>query len=143
MQFSSLKIVISLLFAVTVSGLAVADKVPPIVSEQVVQSTTSWNNNVLPAYPKGQPEVTVLKITVQPGVELPWHTHPIINVGYMLKGILTVITKSGQVSTLHAGDAIVEVVGPIHKGINNGDEPVEILVFYAGIKGKSITDLHQ
>lgn len=51
----------------------------------------------------------------------------------MIKGKLTVLTKSGETLELEAGDTIIEVIGEIHRGINNGSEPAEIIVFYAGI----------
>ena len=87
----------------------------------------------MPPYKAGQPEITILKITVQPNAELPWHTHPIINAGVMVKGKLTVVTQAGETRELLAGDAIVEVIGKIHRGINNGTEAAEIIVFYAGV----------
>jgi quercetin dioxygenase-like cupin family protein len=40
---------------------------------------------------------------------------------------------------MKAGDSIVEVVNKWHYGINEGNEPAEIIVFYAGIKGKPVT----
>lgn len=89
----------------------------------VLQTTTSWDGTKLPEYPKGQPEVTILKITVPKGVQLPMHQHPVINAGIVLK----------------VGDAIAEVVDQWHFGASTGDEPTEILVFYAGVKDKPIT----
>jgi len=67
------------------------------------------------------------------------HMHPVINAGVLLKGQLTVTTESGQVLRLKPDDPIVEVVDTWHCGKNEGDEPAEILVFYAGIEGESIT----
>jgi len=67
------------------------------------------------------------------------HTHPVINAGVLLKGQLTVTTESGQVLHLRLYDPIIEVVDTWHYGKNEGDEPAEIIVFYAGIKGESIT----
>lgn len=93
----------------------------------------------MPEYPKGQPEVTILKITVPKGVQLPMHQHPVINAGIVLKGEITVTKKNEEKIVLKAGDAIAEVVNQWHFGANTGDEPVEILVFYAGVKDKPIT----
>ncbi|MCG8426426.1 MAG: cupin domain-containing protein [Chromatiales bacterium] len=111
----------------------------PVKVEQLAKTSTSWNGSTLPAYSDGQPEITILKITVQPNVELAWHTHPVINAGVMTKGRLIVITESGEKLELKAGDTIVEVVGKIHRGINPGPEMAEIVVFYAGVQGKPIT----
>lgn len=105
----------------------------------LAKSTMSWNGNSLPAYTEGQPEVTILKIVIPPKVELPMHTHPVINAGVMLKGELTVVTEDGKVLHLKTGDSLVEVVNTWHYGKNEGNEAVEIIVFYAGIEGKPVT----
>jgi len=52
---------------------------------------------------------------------------------------LTVITEKNETLYLKAGEAIVEVVGKWHYGRNDGHEPAEIVVFYAGIEGQPIT----
>lgn len=70
---------------------------------------------------------------------LPLHEHPVINAGVLLKGQLTVITTDNKTLHLKAGDPIVEVVDSLHYGINEGNEPAEIMVFYAGIEDKPIT----
>lgn len=110
-----------------------------VVVEKVVQSTKSWNGNQLPAYPKGQPEVTLLKITIPPRTRLPVHKHPVINTGFLLSGELTVVSKKGETLKIKAGDPIVELVEDWHYGINESDKDTVIVVFYAGIKGQPIT----
>ncbi|MGA0383237.1 MAG: cupin domain-containing protein, partial [Arenicellales bacterium] len=77
--------------------------------EVVTKTTKSWDGAQLPAYPGGQPEVTILRITIPAGVKLPMHKHPVINAGLLLTGELTVTTKSGDVIRLGAGDSIVEL----------------------------------
>jgi quercetin dioxygenase-like cupin family protein len=69
------------------------------------------------------------------------HKHPVINIGLMTKGQLTVVTENGKRKLLKAGDTIVEVVETWHYGMNNGSEPAEILVFYAGTADLPITEL--
>ncbi|AFL69096.1 cupin domain-containing protein [Sulfurospirillum barnesii] len=105
-----------------------------VVSQTLVKSHTSWNGAPLPAYPKEAPEISVLKITIPPHTTLPMHQHPIINVGYMVKGTLKVVSDENKTLILKAGDAIIEVVDTWHYGVNEGDEPVEIVVVYAGVK---------
>jgi quercetin dioxygenase-like cupin family protein len=107
--------------------------------ETLAKSTTTWDGNTLPEYKKGQPEITILRITIPPGVKLPLHTHPVINAGVLLSGQLTVITKDNKTLHLKAGDSIVEVVNTWHYGKNEGNTRAEIIVFYAGIFGKPIT----
>jgi len=106
---------------------------------QLVQTTRSWNGVALPGYPKGKPEITILKMTIGPHVRLPLHKHPVINAGVLLKGELTVITEKGKRLRLQAGDPIVEVVHTWHDGINEGNQPAVIIVFYAGTPGTPLT----
>lgn len=121
------------------SGSLGAREGAKVTTETLLKSTRSWDGETLPPYPDGQPEITLLKIVIPPGVRLPMHKHPYINAGILLKGELTVTTEDGQVVTLKGGDALVEVVGKLHFGANTGNEAAEILVFYAGIRGEPIT----
>ena len=105
----------------------------------LAKTSSSWDGGTLPDYAKGKPEVTILRIIIPPKVQLPLHKHPVINVGVLLKGELTVVTEDKKVLYLKAGDSIVEVVNKWHYGKNEGNEPAEIIVFYAGIRGTPIT----
>jgi len=107
----------------------------------LAKTTQSWNGHTLPRYSKGKPEITILRISIPPHTSLAWHEHPEINAGVMISGELTVITDKQDTLQLHAGDPIVEVVDTWHFGKNEGDESVDIIVFYAGIKGKAVTIL--
>ncbi len=107
-------------------------------SELISESYLSWNGDSLPSYPSGKPKISIVKVTIPPHSELPHHYHPVINAGVLLKGELTVIDVKGNVLEMKAGDPIIEVVNTIHYGKNNGDEPAEILVFYAGAEGMEI-----
>jgi quercetin dioxygenase-like cupin family protein len=130
------------LFVLTIQSVVYGhsdDKLKPIAVEKLIQTSNSWNGKKLPNYAKGTPEITLLRIVVQPKTRLPLHTHPVINAGVLLKGSLTVTTEDNKVLNLNAGDPIVEVVNTWHYGENKGDEPAEIIVFYAGTKGTPIT----
>lgn len=105
----------------------------------LAKTSSSWDGGTLPNYPKGRPEVTILRIKIPPKFKLPLHIHPVINAGVLLKGELTVVTEDKKTLHLKAGDSIVEVVNTWHHGKNEGNEPAEIIVFYAGIKDKPIT----
>lgn len=107
----------------------------------LAKTSKSWNGKELPRYSWGKPEVTVLRISIPPHTDLAWHKHPVINAGVMISGELTVITDKNDTLYLKAGDPIVEVVETWHFGKNEGDEPVDIIVFYAGVKNKDITIL--
>ncbi len=133
------KIIYGICLTLFLSGNIWAKDVKKVNVEVLAKTDSSWNGKTMPGYPKGQPEVTILKIIIQPGVKLPMHTHPVINAGVLLKGKLTVITEGKKILHLKAGDSIVEVVNTWHYGINESSDPAEIIVFYAGIKGEPIT----
>lgn len=111
----------------------------PVKVDVLAKTGYSWNGAALQGYGAGKPEVTILKIDIPPGVELPRHKHPVVNAGVLLKGELTVITEHGKTLHLKAGDPIVEVMETWHFGKNEGNETAEIIVFYAGIAGKPVT----
>jgi len=83
--------------------------------------------------------VTILRISIPAGSQLDVHSHPVINAGVLISGQLTVITKDGKTLHLKSGDPIVEVVNTSHYGINEGNVPAEIIVFYAGVVDTPIT----
>ncbi len=124
-----------LLVGLCVSG-AVADGVKV---DELTKSTASWNGTSLPDFDTGETEVTVLKITVAPDTRLPVHIHPVINVAYMLSGQLTVVAATGERKTIREGDALIELVGQEHYGVNDSDEPAELVVVYFGKQGQPIT----
>jgi quercetin dioxygenase-like cupin family protein len=64
--------------------------------EVLHKGSQSWNGAPLPGYPDGPPEITIVKLTLQPGAALPLHTHPVINGGYLISGELTVRTELTQ-----------------------------------------------
>ena len=127
------------LFLSTNSFQAFALDQKGVTVETLAKSGSSWDGATLPEYPKAKPEITILRITIPAGTELPMHEHPVINAGVLLKGQLTVITEDNKTLNLKAGESIVEVVGKWHYGKNEGKEPAEIIVFYAGSKDSQIT----
>jgi len=132
-------LVCAIILLLSLSGNGWAREPGGVTVQVLTKSTLSWDGSQLPHYPRGMPEITILKITIPPGVELPLHQHPVINAGVLLKGQLTVVSEDHKTMRLKAGDPIVEVVGKWHYGKNDGGEPAEILVFYAGTKGHPIT----
>lgn len=105
----------------------------------LAKSGSSWDGTALPNYPDDAPQITILKITIPPGMRLPLHQHPVINAGYLLSGRLRVVAEDDKTLDLKAGDALVEVVAKWHYGINEGTEPAVILVFHAGVADTPIT----
>lgn len=107
--------------------------------ETLVRSDRSWNGALLPALPAAQAEVTVLRITVPAGVRLQRHLHPVINAGVLLQGRLRVEADDGTSLLLNPGEALVEMVDTVHRGVSLGPEPAVIVVVYVGPKGTRTT----
>src|SRR5262245_10553304 len=106
----------------------------PVTSETLVQSTSSWDGVPYERYPSGQPQLTVLRITIAANTTMDWHVHPMPNAAYVLSGELTVERRDGTRVRLVAGQALAETVGAVHRGIT-GREPVVLVAFYAGTPG--------
>ena len=107
--------------------------------QQILQTTQSWDGTNYQSYPTGQPQLTVLRITIPRNTSLHWHRHPVISVGYVLSGELTLEKKTtGERTIVHAGQALAETVQTTHRGFTT-NEPVELVVFYAGQVGLPIT----
>ena len=101
-------------------------------SETLLRSTTSWDGERYKSYPTGQPELSILKITVPPHTKLEWHSHPMPSAAYLVSGELTLERKKdGKKQHLTAGQAVPETVDTLHRGIT-GDEPIVLIMFCAG-----------
>ena len=139
------KLIFGIWIVLLLSGNVLAEDTSAVQTVQAIQtdvlakSSLSWDGSRLPDYPKGTPEVTILRIKIPPGAILPLHIHPVINAGVLLSGELTVVTEDNKILHLKAGEAIVEVVNKWHYGKNEGDKIAEIMVFYAGISDTPIT----
>lgn len=130
---------LSICLLLSLTSNLLAENSNAIETRVLVKSNSSWDGNKLPAYKNGIPEVTILKITIPPGAQLPLHKHSVINAGVLLSGELTVVTNDDKILHLKAGDSLVEVVNKNHYGKNEGSIPAEIIVFYAGVIGTPIT----
>jgi quercetin dioxygenase-like cupin family protein len=133
------KLFYALCLTLLLSGYAAAEETKAITVDVLSKTGSSWDGRDLPGYAAGKPEISILRIKIAPGSQLPLHKHLIINAGVLLKGELTVVTEEGKTLHMKAGDPIVEVVNTWHYGKNEGEAPAEIIVFYAGVKGKPIT----
>ncbi|CDG82929.1 cupin domain-containing protein [Janthinobacterium agaricidamnosum] len=116
------------------------DAAPAVKVETISKSSAAWDGQQYQAYPAGTPEITVLRISIPAHSQLPWHTHPMPNTGYILSGELTLEKKdTGQKEVFKAGQAVNETIGEVHRGVT-GDQPVELIVFYAGQKGMPLSE---
>lgn len=110
-----------------------------IQKEILLKATSTWDNAEYEELKIKHPEVTVLKITIGVGEQLPVHRHDMVNIAYIKRGTLTVITDKNEEITLNEGECLPELVGKYHFGRNTGDVPVELIVFYIGEKGTPLS----
>jgi quercetin dioxygenase-like cupin family protein len=120
-----------------------ADKQSDIKSETLLRSSSAWNGVPYEAYSKGLVELSVLRITIPPHSKLNWHTHPMPNAAYIVSGEIT-IEQLGVNRERHfvAGEVVPETVNTLHRGIT-GEQPVVLIVFFAGVKGMPLTELNR
>ena len=102
--------------------------------EVLLKTTSTWDNTEYKKLKIKTPEASVLKIIINVNEELPMHKHDLVNVAYVKKGTLTVITDDNEKITIHEGEVLPELIGKYHYGRNSGKEPVELIVFYLGEK---------
>ena len=106
--------------------------------EQLLKTGQSWTGTPY-TWPDGNPEFTVVKITLPANTALKWHTHPMPNIAYVLAGELMVETEDGlHKTTLKPGQVLPEMVNTSHRG-TSGKAPVELIVFYAGTPGMPLS----
>src|SRR5215469_12378289 len=112
---------------------------PPIQKQILLSSRSSWDGEPYKSYPPGQPELSVLRITLAPYTQLEWHSHAMPSAGYIVAGELTLERKKdGKKQRFRAGQAVSETVDMFHRGVA-GSEPVVLVVFYAGSAGMLLT----
>ena len=137
--FRTAAAVVLLTFAGALYAPAITAAEPQVEVTQLLKATHSWDGTQYGAYPQGQPEVSVLHYQIAANSSLPWHIHPVINVAYVLSGQLTVVRKrDGKTLVLGPGSVLPEMVNAVHRG-RSGDEPVELVVFYAGTPNVPLT----
>ncbi len=124
------------------SPFAQYDNVKTVQKLELKRTSESWDGTALPDYPKGKPELVVMRYVFPVGSKLPWHHHPVINYGLLQQGELTIVGLEGQKQVVRAGDPIVEMVGPIHCGMNTGDKPIVLDMFYLTQEGTPLAVQH-
>ena len=112
---------------------------PITTNKTILQTSQTWDGIGYQPYPTGQPQLTVLRIAIPPNTASDWHRHPVISVGYILAGKLTIEKRdTGERKILQAGQTLAETIQTTHRGFTT-DEAVELVVFYAGQVGTPIT----
>ncbi len=136
MTFRNLVCMWALLGVVCASSVSAAEYGGGVDARVVFRSTTTSNGARI-AYPvTDRPEVTAMTVTLAPGAETGWHSHPVPVYAWMLEGELTVEVEGGKQYHFKAGDPIIEVVNTRHNGRNTGKVPAKLAVFYTGVEGR-------
>jgi quercetin dioxygenase-like cupin family protein len=103
---------------------------------RMVLSTGSTVTGEPVRYPSGAPaQITAVEITLQPGQQTGWHTHPVPLFGYIIEGELTVDYGTKGKRTYLKGDGLAEAMNEAHNGHNMGPHPVKILAVFIGMEG--------
>ena len=124
------------------SPFAQYDTAAAVLKLELKRTSQSWDGAQLPDYLKGKPELVVMRYIFPVGSKLPWHHHPVINYGILHQGELTIVGVDGKKQVVHAGEAIIEVVDAVHFGMNTGDKPVILDMFYLSQKGMPLAVQH-
>ena len=132
-------VTVTLAFALLREAIAGENRQPAVQSETLLRTGSSWDGEPYKSYPSGQPQLSILKITLAPRTELEWHSHPVPNAAYIVSGDLTLERKKdGKKQHFVAGQAVSETVDTFHRGVA-GNEPAVLIVFYAGSPGMPLT----
>ena len=106
-----------------------------VKTTELLRTSQSWDGAQLPDYLQGRPELVVRKYVFPARQKLGWHHHPVMNYGVLVQGELTIIDKDGTEKVVHAGEAVVEMVGTVHHGENRGTQPAILYMFYLSQEG--------
>src|SRR5215468_5179721 len=98
---------VTLAFALLRKATPGGNRQRDVQSEILLHTGSSWDGEPYKSYRSGQPELTILKITLAPHTELEWHSHPIPNAAYLVSGELTLERKKdGKKQRFAAGQAL-------------------------------------
>ncbi|TWI47972.1 Cupin domain-containing protein [Pseudomonas duriflava] len=128
-----------IVLAAFTANITLATEKPEIKAKVAMKEIASWDGTPYKSYLQGQPQLTILEITIPPHTALPWHQHPIPNAAYVVSGELTVEDRlSGKSLKVSAGQAFAESVNSSHRGVT-GDEQAVVIVTYSGVEGTPLS----
>jgi quercetin dioxygenase-like cupin family protein len=123
------------------AGTQEAEATGKVKAARIFSSTTTNSGQPI-KLPQGDVEVVTWMYDIPAGSKLPVHKHPYQRYAYVLQGTLQVTdVQNGRTFTYKPGDFIVEMVDGWHYGVNNGMEPVRLLVIDQVPKGQANTIL--
>ncbi len=75
---------------------------------------------------------------IPPGGEIPWHTHPGVEMGYVESGELELRMQGKGPLKLSPGDSFRVTRGIVHGGFNVGKEPARVVITYVIDSGEPL-----
>ena len=84
------------------------------------------------AYPPGKAKITAAIVNMQPGEKTGRHRHEAPLFAMILEGEVSLDYGNGVTRNFKKGDTFLEAFQTSHEGTNTGDQPVRILVVFAG-----------
>ena len=107
--------------------------------EKLLQTDTTETGQHINYPDINNEEVSVLKVTIPPGKSTGWHKHLFPVFAYVLKGTLTVQQENGKKIHIKENASVSESINMYHTGMNEGKQPVVLIVFYMGEKDKPVS----
>ena len=116
----------------------ISANVEPVVVETLISATQSWNGDAYD-YPKGKAQMTLQRITAQPGFKTPLHFHSQPGIAYVVKGNLSCGTLNGKALKVGPGESFATPQDSVHYCESIGDEAALVFVASAGVKEQKAT----
>jgi quercetin dioxygenase-like cupin family protein len=118
---------LALAFAAALAALAV-DAQAPAIKRTFLQRTDIGDNR----------EAVQAIAEVPPGGAAGRHTHPGIEMSYVMEGSATLLVDGEPPRVLKAGESFTIPAGKIHDAKTLGDAPVKVMATYLVEKGKPL-----
>lgn len=129
-----------LALALPLSAAVAQDQALPEGFEtQPILKTGQTRDNDPIVYPEGEPEITSVIGTIEPGGRTPLHEHPVPVYVYILEGEVELETEGGEPYYYGTGEAYIEALNRPHQLFNRGETPARVLVVFMGAQGQPTT----
>lgn len=115
-----------------------SSEIKPVIVKTLLSATESWNGDSY-KYPRGKSQITLQRITAQPGFKTPLHSHPQPGIAYVVKGRLSCGTIDGKVLEVGSGESFATPQDTIHFCESVASEAALVFVVSAGIEGQKVT----
>jgi quercetin dioxygenase-like cupin family protein len=80
----------------------------------------------------------IIQVVVAPGALVPRHSHPGIEMGYVVEGTATLMVEGKPEQAMKAGDSYSVPPGTIHSAKNTGTTPVKLIATFVVEKAKPL-----